>query len=386
MQNKSYFKGTHTQRTMTQNGYMQTDARLARHGIYHYSGAEIGLSSAEEDKIYNVFVAKKDILKPERRKTFANLPVTFDHPHEFLDADNTSDHIVGYSGDEVWVDEDGFIASRLTITDSDCIQYLDQYEVTISVGSWCDYEEKSGTSPDGQAYDYVKKNILGNHIALVPIDKQARAGDQCKVLDTTTKEEKTMADKKEEKKEASFDADSFKKEIYDYIDEKFKAKDSEEEKKEAKDNDNDKKEVKAKDKSKDNDDDKKEAKDAVQVIDKLQAKIDELESRSQSVDTKILISAVKEMQQVMDVAANFGVSSDNKDLQDLKLEILKSANPQFDFTGKSMDYINARFDVLKSQQNNGAYIMNQIHKATSTDNVVDVYEKDAQRKKEAWRK
>lgn len=244
MQNKSYFKGTHTQRTMTQNGYMQTDARLARHGIYHYSGAEIGLSSAEEDKIYNVFVAKKDILKPERRKTFANLPVTFDHPHEFLDADNTSDHIVGYSGDEVWVDEDGFIASRLTITDSDCIQYLDQYEVTISVGSWCDYEEKSGTSPDGQAYDYVKKNILGNHIALVPIDKQARAGDQCKVLDTTTKEENTMADKKEEKKEASFDADSFKKEIYDYIDEKFKAKDSEEEKKEAKDNDDDKKEEK----------------------------------------------------------------------------------------------------------------------------------------------
>jgi hypothetical protein len=90
--------------------------------------------------------------------------------------------------------------------------------------------------------------------------------------------------------------------------------------------------------------------------DELQGKIDQSEEVVEGLRNDIaslkdpnsaeIQAMVKARKKVEDVAGTLKVETDGKDIQDIKVECIKSVSSNFDSEGKSVDYINARFDSV----------------------------------------
>src|SRR5690606_19868458 len=125
-----------------------------------------------------------------------------DHPDEPVTADNWKQYAVGQTGDEIARDGT-FIRVPMMVADGDAIKAIEGGKQELSAGYSCDLAFEPGTSPDGQAYDAIQKNIRANHVAIVDRGRagnQVRIGDDAKawgaapIRPTTDKETITMSD------------------------------------------------------------------------------------------------------------------------------------------------------------------------------------------------
>lgn len=154
---------------MTDQGYLKADAFLTRVGVFTYK--------TMDGQIVRELKHPDDVFDPASLETLAGLPVTDEHPDEFLTAANTSRHQRGYTGDKV-ERIDTKLKSRLTITDNSLIERVvskDQSEV--SCGYHCDVVMEGGVY-NGERYDARQKNIRYNHVAVV---KRGRAGPEVNI-------------------------------------------------------------------------------------------------------------------------------------------------------------------------------------------------------------
>lgn len=155
----------------TDEGYLRVWCRAARVGtqLYRRSDGSQVREYRPEDEVSN----------PESLGTFGMRPVTWTHPPVLLDAKNTKQFQVGYSGSQVRY-SDGFVEVALTITDEASIDKIMRRDATeVSAGYRVDYDPTPGVTPQGEAYDGVQRNIRVNHIAIVP---QGRAGPEVRLL------------------------------------------------------------------------------------------------------------------------------------------------------------------------------------------------------------
>ncbi len=164
--------------SISEAGYLTISARIARIGIQAYYGHE--LSGAQDeieiDRLYKVYRSEAEVFSDDALDSFRDLPITFGHPASEVDVDNYRSFAVGHVIGLPIRDGD-FIRAELTIRDSETIAKIKAGESTqLSVGYHADVTLEQGTTPDGQAYDAVQRNIRGNHIALVGA---ARCGPQC---------------------------------------------------------------------------------------------------------------------------------------------------------------------------------------------------------------
>lgn len=191
-------------RVVTRNGYLRAPANFSRTGIYKYTGAELGILD-EPNKIFNIFRPRDEVFSDESLESFSDLPVTLGHPPEMLDAINTKQYSVGYSGTEVERFEN-FVKGEVTIFDQHAIDSVNKGESEISLGYVCDYEETSGETLGGDPYDLIQRNILGNHIAIVGC---GRAGEKCEIYDSQIliREGEEMPKKSEKTDKETNDAD-----------------------------------------------------------------------------------------------------------------------------------------------------------------------------------
>ena len=135
-------------------------------------------------------------------KSAAHRPVTNDHPDEAVTSANWKEHAVGQTGDEV-TGEGIFIRVPLMVSDEAAIKDIEAGKQELSAGYTCDLSFEDGTTPSGEAYDAIQKNIRLNHVAIVQrgrAGKQVRIGDGAKtwgaapIPPTTDKETITMSD------------------------------------------------------------------------------------------------------------------------------------------------------------------------------------------------
>lgn len=154
---------------LTDEGYLEVNAPVARTGIQIYNPSEIGMVGDSPVKVYR---SPEAVFHKPSLNSFALLPITIGHPKEMVDSKTSKSLSVGVSGKDVLRDGE-HLKIGLKITDAAAVDMVRNGVRDLSVGYTCVIDATPGTTPNGEAYDAIQRDIKANHIAIVP---QGRAG------------------------------------------------------------------------------------------------------------------------------------------------------------------------------------------------------------------
>lgn len=172
---------------LTPEGFLVcADVPIARAGELLYQPSETPIEPGPDGKVV-VTRTIEDIQAPETIASFEGKPVTLYHPDDFVTPDNWSEYAIGVI-QNVRPKGDKLIADLL-ITDREAIYAI----VTKKLREVsCGYEATYVQEAPGRGR---QKDIVGNHVALVPA---GRCGPECAVFDHQTIVEKFMKKTKDE--------------------------------------------------------------------------------------------------------------------------------------------------------------------------------------------
>lgn len=189
-----------TARVIDRNHYMTIERNpLIREGVFPYSGQMIGAD--DPNKIYNVYRPREELEKKEFLDSLKLLPFIDEHamlgdPDEGLeDAEKKGTH--GTTGEKI-ESIDGVVFSNLKIFSKSLRNMIETVKKELSLGYRAVYEKMPGVF-NGQPYDYIQRNLIGNHLALVHVGRNNVAVldhltfDHFDVMDAQPEESK-MAD------------------------------------------------------------------------------------------------------------------------------------------------------------------------------------------------
>jgi len=161
---------------LTSKGFLVANARISRDGIYDYWGPEIGIN---EDRIVKVYRSTDEVFNRDSMSSFARVPVTLGHPPVLMTADNWKKYAVGEVDSQnlgrVTVESGEYFNVPLIVKASDAIEAVKKGEKELSCGYDCQIEIGEGIAPCGTQYDARQRQIIGDHVAIVP---RGRAGAQ----------------------------------------------------------------------------------------------------------------------------------------------------------------------------------------------------------------
>lgn len=165
-------------KTVDKNGYWFIPHNpISKVGVFQYLGSSIS-DECEPNKIYNVFRSGETLLKSV--PTWDNPPKPFINDHEmlgegFTDIDDRP--VQGVITNPQY--EDGILYADITVYSEKLKEAIENGKKELSLGYFCKFEKQSGVY-DGETYDYVQIDMVGNHIALVDA---GRCGSDVKVFD-----------------------------------------------------------------------------------------------------------------------------------------------------------------------------------------------------------
>lgn len=298
-----------TSREIDSNGFITINRNpITRAGVFKYSGRTI--PGADPSKIYSVLRPVEELADPETIKSFRGMPIFDDHPVSLIGpnmpAEQKGAH--GTTGEDI-VFDGKILYATVRIFSETLKSLINIGKKQLSAGYKCKYEKSSGFF-DGIAYDYIQRDIRGNHIALVA---EGRSGPDIAVLDSmafdhfdlvldqTETKESLMADETKAKPDGEKDAGEEKvemtlsevvatlKEIMPQIkslQEMVSAAQADPVDAEALDED--------KEKNKDDKDEKKEAMDAAEIT-TLKSRLDKVEARS----TKTILADISSREKIV---------------------------------------------------------------------------------------
>ena len=173
-------------RTVDDNGFLHVALTpISKATVNPYLGSEIEGSKEHgfaPDKILYGLRDPKELEKGA--KTFDGLPLLLEH-HP-TDAENLpKEWVVGSVGTDATY-EYPYLKNSLTITDAQAIKYVEDgvaQEISCSYRFTPEFKSGEFTEADGSKihYDFIMRDIRGNHVALVP---QGRAGHDVRVADS----------------------------------------------------------------------------------------------------------------------------------------------------------------------------------------------------------
>jgi antitoxin component HigA of HigAB toxin-antitoxin module len=155
---------------------------ITKIGVFPYLGRQIS-PELEPNKIYQVLRPESELFAAEALASFNELPITIGHallgpreegftPAEEKGIDGTTGTAAERKGDKI-VNDIKLFSERIK-------DEVNHGKKELSAGYFCDFVPERGTW-NGRHYDFVQKNIRGNHIALV--DK-GRSGHDVRVMDS----------------------------------------------------------------------------------------------------------------------------------------------------------------------------------------------------------
>lgn len=155
------------------DGYLVATVKIARTGIQQYTKRELGLM---EDGIVNVYRPESEVFHKDSLKSLAHAAVTVGHPDVAVTSDNWSDLAVGEVSADVLRDGE-WLTTAIIVKDAKAQR---QEARELSAGYNCELEFIDGVTPSGESYGAIQKNIVFNHLAIVP---SARAGSLARIGD-----------------------------------------------------------------------------------------------------------------------------------------------------------------------------------------------------------
>jgi hypothetical protein len=152
---------------------------ITKVGVYPYLGKQIS-QDCEPNKIYYVLRPKEELFRKETLDSLRLIPLI--DGHTMIGKDFTAPEkkgIDGTLGDNVSHDTDT-IYNDLKIISNKMKDEIKNGKKELSLGYFCRYDKQPGIYK-GQRYDYVQRDIIANHLALV--DK-GRMGADVRVYDS----------------------------------------------------------------------------------------------------------------------------------------------------------------------------------------------------------
>lgn len=168
-----------TQREYTDEGFLKVPGRVARTGIQEYLARELQLDG-DQNRIVRVYRPPEEVFAQASLDTYDASDITNDHPKELVTALTYKGVAVGVVRGPGRQDGD-FVVCDLIVKDQKTISDINAGKCEISAGYTAVYEHSPGVTADGQAYDYIQRDIRINHVAIVD---RARAGANARVFDT----------------------------------------------------------------------------------------------------------------------------------------------------------------------------------------------------------
>lgn len=154
----------------TPQGFLRADAVLTRSGVLLYRNPD-GSTRRE-------YRPPDEVFREDSLKTFEDAPLTMLHPSRLVDAGNVTEVSIG-SVKEAPRRKGNLAVARVVVTDADAIAQIESRKLSaVSIGYTCEYDPTPGTTPEGERYDGVQRNIVGNHLAIVPA---GRAGPEAHI-------------------------------------------------------------------------------------------------------------------------------------------------------------------------------------------------------------
>ena len=168
-----------TKREYTDEGFMRVPGRVARTGIQQYLAVELGLTDRSPGEIVNVYRPPEEVFADTSLSSYDTKDVTDDHPIEMVNADNFKTVTVGVVSGPGTKDGD-YVQAILVVKDKGAIKKIEDGKLQLSAGYTAEYIRNPGVTSDGEAYEFIQRDIRINHVALVD---RARAGAEARLFD-----------------------------------------------------------------------------------------------------------------------------------------------------------------------------------------------------------
>jgi len=142
----------------TPQGGLKIPAFLTRTGVFEYA--------APDGSTIREYRPPEEVFHADSLALLRGAPIALDHPPEQIGPKNFRTFTVGHVADDVRKESDK-VGATLFIQDAQAIKSVEAGRRELSCGYHCDVDETPGTTPDGESYDRVQRNIQYNHLALV---------------------------------------------------------------------------------------------------------------------------------------------------------------------------------------------------------------------------
>lgn len=186
-------RGFITKPQITEEGYLVCDVDFARVGVQYYMNFELGIYALKDKKSFDlvgVLRPESEVFNKDSMESFSLLPLTDGHPSVFLDSETVKDYSVGTTGENV-VRNGDFLNVRIKVTDKDIVDSIQSGKKQFSAGYNSVLIKESGNYR-GHQYHFIQKLIRGNHLA-VNINN-ARCGSGCSIKDSIDMKKSILLD------------------------------------------------------------------------------------------------------------------------------------------------------------------------------------------------
>lgn len=164
------------------NGWFEVKGNpLSKVGVYPYSGRSLGLLDTP-DQIFMVYRPAEELSAAECIESFRLLP--WIDNHVMLGSEESGltpaeqKGVQGTTGEEIYFDGE-MLRGNIKVFSEALANLIAHGKKELSCGYRCRYEKASGVY-EGQAYEYIQRDMRGNHLALV---ENGRMGQEVAVLD-----------------------------------------------------------------------------------------------------------------------------------------------------------------------------------------------------------
>lgn len=163
------------------NGWLTVEGNpISKEGVYDYLGSQIPGYPGNPNDIVKVYRPMEELMRPETIESFKLLPFIDDHTWLGLKGINTGSlPFTGITGESVYADAP-YLRSNLKVFSEELKADIMSGKVELSPGYLYDVYLQPGVW-NGQPYQYVQRNLRGNHLALV---MTGRTGSDVAVMDS----------------------------------------------------------------------------------------------------------------------------------------------------------------------------------------------------------
>lgn len=150
---------------------------LSKCGVFPYLGKQIS-GELEPNKIYKVYRPMSEISAPETIESFDGIPLIDEHE---MIGEGWTDYDERPAGGVVYhtYAKDGKLFGDIRIFSEQLKDEIKNGKKELSMGYSCRYEPAQGVF-DGEFYDFIQRDLRGNHVALV---NRGRMGSDVRVYD-----------------------------------------------------------------------------------------------------------------------------------------------------------------------------------------------------------